>query len=78
MLSHTEAPSSAAPLPGDDPQGVAQIAQEKANPNALAQRVLFPILYGADHSYGKPASGYERSVQAITREDLMPGAGSSS
>lgn len=50
---------------------LAQIGQEKANPNALAQRVLPTILYGANHAYGKPASGTEKTVETITREDLM-------
>ena len=50
---------------------IAQIGQEKANPNALAQRILPAIIYGANHAYGKPASGTETSVEAITREDLM-------
>jgi zinc protease len=50
---------------------IAQIGQEKANPNALAQRVLPAILYGTNHAYGKPASGFENSVQTITREDLI-------
>ena len=38
---------------------IAQIGQEKANPNALAQRILPAIIYGANHAYGKPASGTE-------------------
>ena len=50
---------------------IAQIGQEKANPNALAQRILPAVIYGANHAYGKPASGTETSVEAITREDLM-------
>lgn len=50
---------------------LAQIGQEKANPNALVQRVLPQIIYGANHAYGKPASGYEKTVEAISREDLM-------
>lgn len=50
---------------------LAQINQEKANPNALVQRVLPTIIYGANHAYGKPASGTEQSVQGITREDLI-------
>ena len=50
---------------------LAQIGQEKANPNALVQRVLPGIIYGANHAYGKPASGYEKSVETITREDLI-------
>ncbi|MDQ3321204.1 MAG: insulinase family protein [Acidobacteriota bacterium] len=50
---------------------LAQIGQEKAQPNAMALRVLPGILYGANHAYGKPASGYEKSVETIAREDLM-------
>jgi zinc protease len=50
---------------------IAQIAQEKASPTALAQRILPSILYGADHAYGKPASGTEETVGVVTREDLM-------
>ena len=33
-------------------QRLADIAQEQANPMALAQRALGPILYGTDHPYG--------------------------
>ena len=50
---------------------ISQIAQEKASPNPLAMRVMPSIIYGADHAYGKPASGTESSVQSITREDLL-------
>ncbi len=50
---------------------IAQIGQEKANPNALAQRILPAIIYGANHAYGTPASGTEKTVESITREDLM-------
>jgi zinc protease len=50
---------------------LAQIGQEKAQPNALALRLLPGLLYGTAHAYGKPASGYEKSVEGITREDLM-------
>ena len=50
---------------------IAQIGQEKANPNALALRILPAILYGANHAYGTTASGTEETVQAISREDLI-------
>ncbi|UMR32217.1 insulinase family protein [Massilia sp. MB5] len=50
---------------------LAGIAQEKAQPNALAMRVLPGLLYGSAHAYGKPASGYETSVQGLTRTDLQ-------
>jgi zinc protease len=49
---------------------IAGIGQEKAQPNSLALRLIPSVLYGADHAYGKPASGYEGSVQSITRDDL--------
>ena len=49
---------------------LAQIAQERAQPNALAQRILPGLLYGEAHAYGKPASGFESTVAKITREDL--------
>ncbi len=51
---------------------VAQIGQEKAQAAAAAFRVLPAILYGAAHAYGKPTSGSgtEKSVEAVTREDL--------
>jgi zinc protease len=49
---------------------LAQIGQEKANPNALVQRILPNLIYGANHAYGKPISGFEKSVETITREDL--------
>ena len=49
---------------------LAQIAQERAQPNALAQRILPGLLYGASHAYGRPASGFEATVANITREDL--------
>jgi zinc protease len=50
---------------------LAGIAQEKAQPNALAMRTLPAILYGADSGYGLPASGFEASVAGLTRDDLV-------
>jgi len=50
---------------------LAQIGQEKADPRSLATRVLPKIIYGANHAYGKPASGFEKSVEGIMREDLI-------
>lgn len=51
---------------------LAQIGQEKASAN-VASRLLPAILYGANHTYGKPqsGSGYEKTVEGITREDLI-------
>jgi zinc protease len=52
---------------------IAQIGQEKAQPNAMALRILPGLLYGAEHSYGKPfsGSGSEKSIEGVTREDLI-------
>jgi zinc protease len=52
---------------------LAQIGQEKAQPNAMALRVIPGLLYGAAHAYGNPlsGSGTEASVEGITREDLV-------
>jgi zinc protease len=50
---------------------LSQIGLEKADPRGLALRVLPNIIYGANHAYGKPASGFEKSVEGITREDLI-------
>jgi zinc protease len=51
---------------------LAQIGQEKANPVPAVLRVVSPLLYGAGHAYGNPltGSGYERTVSALTRDDL--------
>jgi len=52
---------------------VAGIAREKMSPEALALRVLPPLLYGAGHPYAIPfsGSGTEASVSALTRDDLV-------
>jgi len=52
---------------------IAGIAREKASPEALALRVLPPLLYGTGHPYGIPfsGSGTEASVSALTRDDLV-------
>lgn len=50
---------------------IAQIEQEKANPTVVAQRVLPALIYGKDHAYGKPGSGFTSSLESVTREDLI-------
>jgi zinc protease len=52
---------------------LAQIAQENAQPIAVALRTVPPLLYGAGHAYGTPftGSGYENTVSALTRDDLV-------
>ena len=51
---------------------LAAIEQEKAQPYGMALRVLPPILYGRDHSYGTPftGSGTIASVSALKRDDI--------
>jgi predicted Zn-dependent peptidase len=52
---------------------IASIAREKLSPDALAMRVLPPLLYGEGHPYGIPfsGSGTEASIAALTRADLV-------
>lgn len=50
---------------------VAGVEQEKANPNALVQRILPKLIYGQGHAYGKPQSGTAQSVGSLKREDLV-------
>jgi len=52
---------------------LAQIGEEKTQPQGLALRVLPPLLYGASHPYGVPftGSGDEAGVKAVTRADLL-------
>jgi len=52
---------------------IAGIAREKLSPDALAMRVLPPLLYGEGHPYGIPfsGSGTEASIGALNRADLL-------
>jgi zinc protease len=50
---------------------LAQIAQEKAQPINLAQRLMPGLMYGREHGYGKPATGFEASVAGLSRADLQ-------
>jgi len=54
-------------------QRIAGIAQEKAQPQSAALRVLPPLLFGSDHPYGVPftGSGTAQQVAALTRDDLV-------
>jgi zinc protease len=53
-------------------QALAQIAQEKTEPNDMALRILPPLLFGEGHAYAIPftGSGTEASVQSLTSDDL--------
>jgi len=52
---------------------IAGIAREKTSPDALAMRVLPPVLYGSGHPYAIPFSGTgtEASIRALQRADLV-------
>jgi zinc protease len=52
---------------------IAGIKQEKAQPNAVAMRVLPPLLYGKGHPYAIPftGSGDEAAIEALSRDDLV-------
>ena len=50
---------------------LAQIKREKSSPVQMAFRTLPQFLYGEGHPYSTPGSGYEETVQAMTREDLV-------
>jgi len=54
-------------------QWIAGIAQEKTVPDAVALRLLPPLIYGEGHPYAIPltGSGTEASIAALTREDLQ-------
>ncbi len=53
-------------------QQLNRLKAELNNPNAIASRVLMPVLYGADHPYGIPPSGLgtTAAVTAATRDQL--------
>ncbi len=52
---------------------LARISQEKAQPVAVAQRVVPQLLFGTGHAYANPltGSGFESSIKALTRADLV-------
>jgi zinc protease len=47
------------------------LAQQRENPNAVAEAATFAALYGPAHPYGYTELGAEASNKAITREDLQ-------
>ncbi|BDU72546.1 M16 family metallopeptidase [Mesoterricola silvestris] len=51
---------------------ILEIAQEKELPEALAGRVVGPLLFGRAHPYGNPltGTGFERTVAAMKVEEL--------
>jgi predicted Zn-dependent peptidase len=54
-------------------QQLASIAAELTQPQAIAQRALPQLLYGAEHPYGRPftGTGDASAVRALTRDELV-------
>ncbi|MBN8605519.1 MAG: insulinase family protein [Caulobacterales bacterium] len=52
---------------------LALVAAEGTQPNGLAQRALPPLIYGANHPYGRPLSGLGsvQSVGALDRDAMV-------
>lgn len=53
-------------------QQLNRLKAEMNNPNAIAPRLMAPMLYGTDHPYGIPPSGLgdAKAVEAATRDQL--------
>jgi zinc protease len=49
---------------------VSDIQAERAEPESLAERAFEAVTYGEDHIYARSALGTERSVGAMTMDDL--------
>jgi zinc protease len=47
------------------------IRQDEDNPSVRAVEVLFEMLYGADHPYGRRAKGTLETLERIGRDDLV-------
>jgi zinc protease len=48
-----------------------RLAQQDRDGNALSARVRPMLIFGADHPYGWPVQGLPKTVEAITRDDLV-------
>lgn len=46
------------------------LTRVRDNPQAIAGRVFPRLLYGTDHPFGRPASGYLRTVEHLTAEQV--------
>ena len=53
-------------------QRIADIRQELEDPGELLKRVLYPVVYGPEHPYGIPPSGFgeEAAVAQLTPQDM--------
>ena len=67
MLLHSTFPDSS--LERNRARTLVGLTQAKDQPNAIAANVFSKVAYGDDHPYGRVVS--ERTVKAITRDDVM-------
>src|SRR5690606_8321646 len=51
-------------------RALVSLLQRKDNPNAIANVAYSALLYGKDHPYGHSLGGDEKSVSAITRDEI--------
>src|SRR5262249_16682175 len=49
---------------------LAQLVQQRDNPQQLAQLVAANVVYGDKHPYGYPEVGTEASVKAMTQQEM--------
>jgi zinc protease len=52
-------------------QRLAGIKQEKNSPQGMASRLAPKLVFGAGHPYALPSSGFEETVQKLTRDDAV-------
>ncbi|MBI3264088.1 MAG: insulinase family protein, partial [Acidobacteria bacterium] len=52
-------------------QRLAQLVQQRENPNAVAGKVMAAALYGPKHPYGYVELGTDASNKSMTRDDLV-------
>ena len=52
-------------------QRLARLASEKTQPQSIASRAFWPLIYGEQHPYARPSSGTEAGVTAVTRDDIV-------
>ena len=50
---------------------LADLIQQRSNPNVIAGNVMATVLFGSEHPYGFPGIGTADSILKITREELQ-------
>ena len=50
---------------------LADVVQQRSNPNSIANNVMAAALYGLEHPYGFAQLGTTDSIKRVTREDLQ-------